>query len=123
MVHSGLMSPERPDRLLALYRAFERYGALGAVLSTAAIRHGDRPGLVDELGSLTFAEMDQRSNTLANSLRTAGVEPGNGVAILCRNHRGIYDASFAILKTGARALYLNTDFAGPQARKSAHARA
>ena len=117
MVNSGLVGPERPDRLLALYRTFERYGPLGAVLGAAAIRHGDRLGLVDELGSLTFTEMDQRSNALANTLRAGGIGPGDGVAILGRNHRGIYDASFATLKTGARALYLNADFAAPQARE------
>jgi fatty-acyl-CoA synthase len=42
------------------------------------------------------------------------VSEGTGVGILCRNHRGIYDATFGALKTGARALLLNTGFAGPQ---------
>jgi fatty-acyl-CoA synthase len=36
------------------------------------------------------------------------------VGILCRNHRGFLDATFAAGKLGARSLYLNTDFAGPQ---------
>jgi fatty-acyl-CoA synthase len=74
---------------------------------------------VDELGALTYADIDRRSNALANALRARGVKAGSGVGILCRNHRGIYDAGNAALKLGARALYLNTDFAGPQAAEVA----
>ena len=39
---------------------------------------------------------------------------GDAVGILCRNHRGFIDITFAAGKLGARILYLNTDFAGPQ---------
>jgi fatty-acyl-CoA synthase len=117
IINSGLVGPQRPDRLFATYRAFDRYGAMGAPLSAAAIRHGGRTGLVDELGALTFNEMDRRSNGVANGLRARGIGPGDGVGILCRNHRGMFDASFGVLKIGARALYLNTDFAGPQAKE------
>jgi fatty-acyl-CoA synthase len=113
---TGVIKPQRPDRLLAMYQALDRYGPMGAIVSLAAIRHGGRTGIIDERGSLTFTEMDRRSNAVANALRSRGVVPGTGVAILCRNHRGAFDASFGVLKAGGRALYLNTDFAGPQAR-------
>ena len=36
------------------------------------------------------------------------------MAIMCRNHRGFVEATVAIAKLGAHALYLNTAFAGPQ---------
>jgi fatty-acyl-CoA synthase len=117
IARAGLVSPERPDRLRAMFGAVERYGAGGGVISVAAIRYGQRPGLSDELGVLTFTELDQRSNVLANALRARGVREGTGVGILCRNHRGIFDATFAVLKAGGRALYLNTDFAGPQVKE------
>ena len=39
---------------------------------------------------------------------------GDGVAIMCRNHRGFVDATVAVAKLGADILYLNTAFAGPQ---------
>ncbi len=42
------------------------------------------------------------------------MQPGDGIAIMCRNHRGFVDASIAAAKLGADLLYLNTAFAGPQ---------
>src|SRR5579884_123180 len=117
IVNSGMVGPERADRLYSMYRALERYGPMGASISLAAIRSGDRTGLVDELGSLSFEEMDRRSNAVGNALRARGVRPDTGVGILCRNHRGMFDASYGVLKAGGRVLYLNTDFAAPQAKE------
>lgn len=117
IVGAGMIGPERPDRLLAMYRVLDRYGPLGAAISAAAIRHGDRPAIMDERGALTFSEMDRRSNALANAFRARGVGPDTGVGVLCRNHRGVFDASFGVLKAGGKVLYLNTDFAAPQAKE------
>jgi fatty-acyl-CoA synthase len=117
IVNAGLIGAERPDRLYATYKAMERYGAMGAAISMAAIRHGDRTALIDEIGSLTYREMDLRSNALANAFRARGAGSGTAVGILCRNHRGIFDASFGAMKAGCRVLYLNTDFAAPQAEE------
>ncbi|MGH3992781.1 MAG: AMP-binding protein, partial [Pseudonocardiaceae bacterium] len=50
------------------------------------------------------------------SWRELGVKAGDGIGILCRNHRGFFDATFGAAKIGARTLMLNTDFAGPQLR-------
>jgi fatty-acyl-CoA synthase len=118
-VRSGLVRPELPHKLAQLLVAFERYGMIGGAIAAAAIRTGDRVGLIDELGELTFRELDQRSNALANAWRERGLEPGEGVAILARNHRGFVDATFAAAKCGARIVLLNTDFAGPQIREVA----
>src|SRR5690606_17491625 len=82
--------------------------------ASMALRNPDGVALVDELGSLTFHELHARSNALAHELRKRGVVEGDGVAIMCRNHRGFLDASLAVAKLGADALYLNTAFAGPQ---------
>jgi fatty-acyl-CoA synthase len=73
-------------------------------------------GLIDELGSLTFTELNQRSDALTCALRDRGVGEEDCVGILCRNHRGFLDITFASAKLGARTLYLNTDFGGPQLR-------
>ena len=43
-----------------------------------------------------------------------GIGHGDGIGIMCRNHRGFIEATLAAAKLGASALYLNTMFAGPQ---------
>ena len=85
----------------------------------AALRHGDRTAIIDERGSLTFQEVEDRANAAANALIARGVKAGDGVAILARNHRGFLDATFGCAKVGARMIFLNTDFAGPQIREVA----
>ena len=70
---------------------------------------------IDERGTLTFAEIDRRSERASPAaLAAQGVGAGDGVAILARNHRGFVDATVGVAKLGAHALYLNTMFAAPQ---------
>ena len=103
-----------PHRFLGPLRDLEAYGPVGAALSLAAATVGERPAIVDELGPVTFAELDRRSNAIANGLIERGFQAGDGLGILARNHRGLFEAIFAGAKLGARTLLLNTDFAGPQ---------
>jgi fatty-acyl-CoA synthase len=97
-----------------VFKAIDQLGQLGGGITIAALRHSDRVGLIDELGSLTFGELGARSDALACALRARGVAEGSCIGILARNHRGFLDITFAGSKVGARLLYLNTDFAGPQ---------
>jgi acyl-CoA synthetase (AMP-forming)/AMP-acid ligase II len=111
----GILRPMRPDKLLRVADALRRWGptpAAGYTIST--IRHPNQLAIIDELGTLTFADVHRRTNALAHALSDAGVKAGDGIAIMCRNHRGFVDAVVATSKLGANALYLNTAFAGPQ---------
>jgi fatty-acyl-CoA synthase len=99
--------------------ALERHGLLGGAIAVGAIRHGDRPAIIDERGELSYRELHERSNALANAWRERGLEPGEGVAILARNHRGFLESVFGAAKCGARVVLLNTSFAGPQIREVA----
>ncbi len=116
LARAGIVTPQPPVRLWKIGRALVERGQLGAAITTSALRHGDRPAIVDELGMLTFADFEARSDALACALIDRGVRAEDCVGILCRNHRGFLDATFAAGKIGARVLYLNTDFAGPQLR-------
>jgi fatty-acyl-CoA synthase len=118
-IRSGMVGPELPHRVARLALGFERYGLLGGAITAAAIRHGDHRAVVDERGELTYKELDQRVNALANAWREHGLEAGEGVAILVRNHRGFLESVFAAAKCGARVILLNTSFAGPQIREVA----
>ncbi|HET6562275.1 MAG TPA: AMP-binding protein [Marmoricola sp.] len=112
---SGVLRPYSPVTLARLTLTLVRHGVGPAGgFAALALRNPGGIGLVDEIGPLTFKEMDDRGTALADSLRRLGVGPGDGVAILARNHRGFVDASLAAAKLGADLLYLNTAFAAPQ---------
>jgi acyl-CoA synthetase (AMP-forming)/AMP-acid ligase II len=111
----GLVRPMRPDKLARVVERYLRLGASPALGSASnAITVPDRVAIIDEAGSLTWERTHRRSNALARALRDEGVEEGDGVAILCRNHRYFIEATMACAKLGVVALYLNTAFAGPQ---------
>jgi fatty-acyl-CoA synthase len=118
-LRSGIVGIELPHRVAGMLRALDRFGMLGGAVAAAAIRNGDGIALIDERGPLTFKQLDNRSNALANAWLDHGLTSGSGVAILARNHRGFLDAVFAAAKCGARIVLLNTDFAGPQIREVA----
>ena len=111
----GIVRPIRPDKLARVAERYIRWGASPALGSTAnAITHPNDAAIVDQAGTLTWEETHRRSNALARALRDEGVGLGDGVAIMCRNHRYFIEATMACSKLGAVALYLNTAFAGPQ---------
>jgi fatty-acyl-CoA synthase len=115
LLDTGMIAPVRPDRALRSVRALQRWGPTpAAAYLGSAIRYPERLAVCDERGTLTFAEVQWRTNALARALSQAGVREGDGVAIMCRNHRGFIDITVACSKLGASALYLNTAFAGPQ---------
>jgi acyl-CoA synthetase (AMP-forming)/AMP-acid ligase II len=115
LTNAGVVRPQRPDRLARVAWAFLRWGPTPAAGYAAnAARYPDDTAIIDELGTLTFKEVNERTNALAHALREDGIGEGDGVAIMCRNHRGFIDAYVALSKLGANALFLNTAFSGPQ---------
>jgi acyl-CoA synthetase (AMP-forming)/AMP-acid ligase II len=111
----GIVRPIRPDKLARVAERYIRWGAAPALGSAAnSITHPDDTAIIDEAGALTWLETHRRSNALARALRDEGIGLGDGVAIMCRNHRYFIEATMACSKLGAVALYLNTAFAGPQ---------
>ncbi|HXF01083.1 MAG TPA: AMP-binding protein, partial [Solirubrobacterales bacterium] len=115
LAEAGVIRPVRPDKLALTFRVLARWGASPAAgITGAAINHPDQAMVEDEAGTLTFAEIHRRSNALARGLAAEGVHEGDGIAIMCRNHRGFVEATLAVSKLGANGLYMNTAFASPQ---------
>jgi acyl-CoA synthetase (AMP-forming)/AMP-acid ligase II len=112
---AGVLHPGRPDHVLGALRGLLRFGPTPAGGYTAsANRYGSETAIIDELGTLTFAEVNLRTNALANALSEDGIAAGDSVGVMCRNHRGFIDAVIACSKLGAHVLFLNTAFSGPQ---------
>lgn len=117
MVRAGVIAPLRPDRYVRIAAAMARENmGITSGFAAAAQRCGDRIGLVDELGALTWREIDERADALAASFQSLPVERVDGplvIAIMARNHRGFVESLIAANRVGADILLLNTSFAGP----------
>jgi acyl-CoA synthetase (AMP-forming)/AMP-acid ligase II len=113
MRRAGLIAPMRPDKYLRIGAAMQRENmGITSGFAAAAQRCPDRPGLVDELGTLTWREIDQRADALAAALQ--GLPKTSRVlGIMARNHRGFVESLIAANRIGADVLLLNTSFAGP----------
>jgi fatty-acyl-CoA synthase len=115
LIGCGMFGPTRPDKLVRTLKAIRDWGPTTAAGYTAsAIRYPDDVAIIDEAGSLTFADVHRRTNALAHAWSDDGIVEGDNVALLCRNHRGFVEAMVALSKLGAHALFLNTAFAAPQ---------
>jgi acyl-CoA synthetase (AMP-forming)/AMP-acid ligase II len=118
LARAGLLRPLAPHRVVAAVLAVRHFGLnYAGGFAAASARHPDRLCVVDDSGTLTWGEVERRSNALARALARRGVSEGDVVAMLCRNHRGFVEATAALSKLGATTLYLNTGFGGPQLRE------
>jgi acyl-CoA synthetase (AMP-forming)/AMP-acid ligase II len=115
LLGTGAFAPVRPDKIARAVWQLQRWSNTPAgAVAVGTITHPDQEMVIDELGSLTFAEIDRRTNALARALAEGGVGPSTNAAVMCRNHRYFIEATVALSKLGANTLYLNTAFAGPQ---------
>jgi acyl-CoA synthetase (AMP-forming)/AMP-acid ligase II/NAD(P)-dependent dehydrogenase (short-subunit alcohol dehydrogenase family) len=112
----GIVRPVRPDKLARAALAQRRYGSTPAFLAASAAElFGDKPAVIDELGTLTFTQLDREARSLTAALHTHfDLGRTDRVAIMCRNHRGFVHASVAAARLGCDLVPLNSDFAGPQ---------
>ncbi|MCK8643295.1 acyl-CoA ligase FadD12 [Mycobacterium colombiense] len=111
---AGMIAPMRPDRYLKMAAAMRREGmGMTVGFASAAQRCPDRPGLIDERGTLTWRELDERINAFGAALQQLPAGQPKVVGIMCRNHRGFVEAVVAVNRIGSDVVLLNTSFAGP----------
>jgi hypothetical protein len=80
MWRARLIAPMRPDRFIRIGAAMRRENlSMTAGFAPAAQRCPRRPGLIDELGTLTWPQIDEQADALATGLQ---VLPGR-----CRTQR------------------------------------
>ncbi|MFC5749333.1 AMP-binding protein [Actinomadura rugatobispora] len=113
----GAFRPVRPDRAVRLPLQYRRYGPVPATVGAmAALRFRGRTAIIDERGTLTYAELERRAAGLATALQARLAGPGKErrIGVLCRNHRGFVEAVLAGSRLGTDVVLLNTDFSAPQ---------
>ena len=110
----GLAPVTRPQDMITALLNMKRWGMVAGAIRIAAHRDPDALGLVDEIGELTFRQLDERSNALARAWGKDGLDDTSVIAVLCRDHRGLIETMFAAGKLGAKLLLMNTGFAKPQ---------
>ena len=95
---------------------------MSAPLSTVAdmVRHWasdrpDAPAYVLGDRTVSFGELDERSNRVAQGLRAAGVEAGDRVAILDKSSLEYFDLVFGAAKLNAVLVAVNWRLAPPEA--------
>ncbi|SPM37165.1 Acyl-CoA synthetase (AMP-forming)/AMP-acid ligase II [Mycobacterium rhizamassiliense] len=114
LARARMIAPMRPDRYLRMAAAMRREGmGMTVGFAGAAQRCPDRPALIDELGTLTWRQLDERINALAAALQQLPSGQPKVIGIMCRNHRGFVEALVAANRIGSDVVLLNTSFAGP----------
>jgi acyl-CoA synthetase (AMP-forming)/AMP-acid ligase II len=114
MFEAGALKVEPPQTIAAMAADFMRWGELGFLPAANARRTPHRVAIIDDEGPLTFRELDDSVNAVANGLVAMGIKGGDGVAILGRNTRWFAIANYACARVGARTILMNTEFSGRQ---------
>ncbi|MCI4336618.1 MAG: AMP-binding protein [Thermoplasmata archaeon] len=90
----------------------EAYHDLATLVREKAKRNGDRPAFRFADRTLTYAQLDARSNRVANGLRTAGLGHGDRAAALLFNCAEFMELWFGAAKAGVVLVPLNTGLKG-----------
>ena len=105
----GLFKPQLPHRLVGAGWQLAKWGpGFPSAIGAAAARFPHQLAIIDDAGELTWREVRDETNRLTQGLKDRGLEAGDSVALLCRNHRYMVIAAVAIMQAGGRILLLNT---------------
>ena len=80
---------------------------LADVLREHAALRPDAPCLTFENRTLDYRELNERTNRVANAIRSAGIAPGDRVAVIARNSPIFYELLFGCAKAGAVLVPIN----------------
>lgn len=86
---------------------------VGHLVRERAKTHGDATAVKHQDQTVTYDELETRSNRVANGLAELGVEPGDHVAVDLTNRLEYLDIWFGISKLGATMVPLNVALKGP----------
>jgi fatty-acyl-CoA synthase len=80
--------------------------------------YGGRTAVIDERGTVTFAELDARADSIARGFTKSGINAGDSWVCSAATTATSSEVGGALAKVGAHAVYLNTGFASHQLQAS-----
>jgi long-chain acyl-CoA synthetase len=87
---------------------------LAVILRESAAARPDAPALLHDGGTVTYAQLDARSDAVAAALAGRGIGPGAAVALQLPNIPEFPVVYYGILKTGAIVVPLNVMLRAPE---------
>ena len=116
LVRAGVLAPGlRVHRDVgAIWQLLTWGPSIAGGYRASAVRAPHQTAVVDERRGLTFRELDDRANRLANALTELGVGTGTPVGLMCRNHGGLIESMVALAKLGATTLLFNSGLSPAQ---------
>ena len=87
---------------------------LGDMIRERAAERPDAPAITYQDRTITYGELDARSNRVAQALRAAGIERGDRVAILDKNVPEFFELLLGAVKLGAVLAAVNWRLAPPE---------
>ena len=89
---------------------------IGAMLERAAGEHSEKVAIIFEDVALTYNELNEAVNRLANGLKNLGIKKGDRVMVQLANGPEIIITHYAIIKAGAIAVPLNVMYVAHEIR-------
>ncbi|MFT4299190.1 MAG: AMP-binding protein [Aeromicrobium sp.] len=105
----GLLKPQLPHRLAKAGIKLATWGpGFPAAIAAATARYPQQLAIIDDAGQLTWRELSEEINRTTAALKDTGLQPGDAVAVMCRNHRYMVVTMASIMQLGGKVLLLNT---------------
>lgn len=112
--NSGAIDFRKPRHVVESVKLGKLVGPIATVVGQNAAAYPDQPAIVDEAGTLTYADFDARANAIANQLHADGITEGSVVGIIARDHRGLLTMIAGTGRAGVRLAMMNTGFGKTQ---------
>ncbi len=108
------LAPDDRERQISEWNtaptAFDASLTVHAVFARHAAAHADQVALIDSEGSVSYRELDQRSDLIARQLQTRGIRSGDAVGVLLERSAAAVVVLLGILKAGAAYVPVQLDF-------------
>jgi fatty-acyl-CoA synthase len=119
LYRAGMIGGSSPRVIAGTIRALRDFGSYSGAVEIAALRHGDLPAVADDFGEISYSELLEQTDRLANVFLTRGYDANTKIGIMCRNSRWPLLASFAATRAGMTVVFLNTGFSARQTQEVA----